>query len=227
MAAAVGAIRATIVAVDADQTWVEGLQAAQFTDAEVEIRALERNLERGDAAAVDRALTYLEADPYYFRSGYARQRVGRKLAHQVMTDTQRARSRAIVLGWVDGTLHSGRVAATHMARSSADNSLRRSLRNRVHDDRVDVARRALQVLIEVKHPGLSERDLRRMRDLVVADAGRYPWLSPVDYRVAMRLWSPEWRAELVAVTKSHGPDRKAAKLLLQAAERRSRKRSGP
>jgi hypothetical protein len=223
----VGAIRATIDAVDADRRWVDGLLAAQFTDAEVEIRVLERDLERGEVAAIDRALTYLEADPYYFRSGYARQRIGRKLAHQTMTDTQRARARAIVLGWVDGTLHSGRVAAASLARASADNSLRRTLRARVHDDRVEVARRALHVLSGVKRPGLSEQDVRRMRDIVLSDAGRFQWLSPVDYRAAMRLWSPEWRDELVTLTKSHGPDRKAAKLLLQAAERRSRKRTGP
>ena len=67
---------------------------------------------------------------------------------------------------------------------------------------------------------------KRMREIVLTDAARFQWLAPIDYRAALRLWSPEWREELVALTKSHGPDRKAAKWLIEAAGRRAQKRTG-
>jgi hypothetical protein len=209
-----------------ESTWVDALVASQFAGAETEIRVLEVDIERGDPAALERALTYLEADPYYFRSGYARQRIGRKLARQQLTEPQKARARTIALGWVSGSVHCGRVAAGSLAHAAANNSLRRALRAFLHDNNIEVARRALQTLLRVKHPGYDERDLRRMRDIVLSDAGRFPWLSPVDYHAAARLWSPEWNAELVALTQVHGPDRKAAKLLVESATRRARKRAG-
>jgi hypothetical protein len=38
-------------------------------------RAIEAALSAGDASTADPALPYLEADPYYFRSGYTRCRL--------------------------------------------------------------------------------------------------------------------------------------------------------
>ncbi len=53
------------------------------TRLERRVHRIADQLGRGDEseAAADQALAYLEADPYYFWSGYARARLARSLAH--------------------------------------------------------------------------------------------------------------------------------------------------
>jgi hypothetical protein len=53
------------------------------------------------AGAVDRALAFLEADPRYFRSGYAKQRILRRLANLPMTRDERARACTLIVRYVD------------------------------------------------------------------------------------------------------------------------------
>ena len=62
-------------------------------------------LSRGDPESIEAALAFLERDPYFFRSGYARERVARRLAHAELTPAQKVRARTVVLSTVDGQRH--------------------------------------------------------------------------------------------------------------------------
>jgi hypothetical protein len=190
------------------------------------VAGLGRRLAAGQPAAVDEAIAFLELDPYFFRSGYARERVARRLAHAELTPVQKARVRAVVLSTVDGGRFCPQPGVGRLARAVAHNALRRALRARLHDRDVAVARRALRMVVGVRRPGLTPEDVAAARAIVLADAGRGQWLSPTVARLAVYLWTGEWEAELRRLVPHHGPDRAAAKRLLEAADRR-RRRPGP
>ena len=187
---------------------------------EGESQAIEAALAAGEATAIDRALTFLEDDPFFFRSGYARQRIARKLAGSAFDAPQRQRARRIVMGWTDGQLHPGRAGAVRLARAVADNSMRRALLERLRGHDRDVALRALYALTSVKHPGYTPEDLARAREILLHDVSRTRYPLAPSFQAAMRLWSPEWEAELRDIAVVHGPQRAAAKTLLQYVDRR-------
>jgi hypothetical protein len=134
--------------------------------------------------------------------------------------------RAVVLSTVDGGRFCPQPGVGRLARAVADNALRRELRARLHDRDLAVARRALRMVVNVPRPGLTSDDVAAARAIVLADAGRGQWLSPTVARVALYLWSREWEAELRVLLPHHGPNRAAAKRLIEAADRR-RRRPGP
>jgi hypothetical protein len=184
----------------------------------------------GDRAAVEEALWFLERDPYFFRSGYARERVARYVAQADLTEGDRDRARAIVLTSVDGARHCPHPGLGRLARAVADNPLRRALRERLYARELAVRCRALRTIVDVRRPGLTPDDLAAAREQVLADAGRGTWLSATVRRLAIHLWTPEWEADLRALLPRHGPDRKAAKRLVEDAERRRarrERRAGP
>jgi hypothetical protein len=187
---------------------------------EAESQAIEAALATGEATAIDRALAFLEDDPYFFRSGYARQRIARKLASSPLDEPQRQRARRIVMGWVDGQFHPGRAGAVRLARAVADNSMRRALLGRLRGDDSDVARRSLYALSSVKRPGYSPADLARAHEILLHDISRTRYPPVPSFQAALRLWSPEWEAELRDIAVMHGPHRAAAKSLLQYVDRR-------
>jgi hypothetical protein len=188
---------------------------------------LGRGLSRSETESIEAALTFLERDPYFFRSGYARERVARRLAQAELTAAQEVRARIVVLSTVDGERHCPLPGAGRVARAVADNSLRRELRARLHHPDTAVARRALRMVVNVRNPGLTADDIAAARALVLADAARGQWLSPTVARLAAYLWAGEWEAELRRLVPYHGPDRAAAKRLLEAADRRRRRRPAP
>src|SRR6185369_10152868 len=171
-------------------------------------------LDRGEPEAIEAALAFLERDPYFFRSGYARERVARRLARVELTPAQKVRVRAVVLSTVDGQRHCPQPGLGRLAKAVADNPLRRELRARLHHHDTAVAQRALRTIVSVPHPGLSADDIAAARVLVVTDAARGHWLSPTVARLALYLWSDKWEAELRSLVPYHGPDRAAAKRLL-------------
>jgi hypothetical protein len=180
-------------------------------------------LSGGDTEAVEEGLAFLERDPYFFRSGYYRERVARRLAKVELTPAQRSRARAVVLGTVDGDRHCPHPGVGRLARAVADNPMRRQLRSRLRHPDGAVARRALRMVVNVRHPGLTADEVETARALVLADAALGQWLSPSVARLARFLWSSKWEAELRALLPHHGPDRAAAKRLVENADRRRRR----
>lgn len=193
---------------------------------EEQLGVLDADLAAGDLAAVQVGLTVLEADPYFFRSGYLRNRIARCLARAPLQPADRARARRIVIQSVERGHPVGGPALAHLARGVADNGTRRSLRALLHADDPAVAHRALRCTTAVRHPGLTTEDIRRARDLVLEAAGRWPWLSPTVERLSIFLWNPEWAAELEALAGPHGPHRAAARRLLSARDLRRARRAG-
>jgi hypothetical protein len=191
------------------------------------VAALGERLSRGEPEAIEEALVFLERDPYFFRSGYARERIARRLARVSLTPAQKIRARAIVLSTVEGRRHCPHPGVGRLARAVADNSLRRELRTRLHHVDSAVALRALRMIVNVRHPGLTPEDIAAAQVLVLTDAGRGQWLSPTVARLAVYLWSSEWEAELRSLLPHHGPDRAAAKRLIDLADRRRSRRPGP
>ena len=63
-----------------------------------------QQLEQGDPELLELALGFVEANAFYFRSGYLKQRLFRRLRRMKLTETQRQR----VLAGVLGALHSQR-----------------------------------------------------------------------------------------------------------------------
>lgn len=63
---------------------------ALYSNAWVQV---ERDLQAGDIAAVEPAVVFLEADPWCFRSGYAKGRVLRYLSRMQLDEPQRSRLR--------------------------------------------------------------------------------------------------------------------------------------
>ena len=169
---------------------------------------------------IDAALAFLEADVYEFRSGYQRARVARRIAGLSLDARQRARARKYVLDVVDGKKHCTQQAVGQLARAVADNSMRATLRAKLHADNVHVARRALRTLSRVRHPDMSAADETAARALVLSDAAFSAWLPPNVERLARWLWSTEWEAELRELTVHHGPERAAAKRLIETVDRR-------
>jgi hypothetical protein len=185
-------------------------------------------LERGDAWAVDAALTYLKLDPYYMGSGYARSRLCLRLARQRLNADDQSRARRLVLGAVDGVTHCAQPAIGRLAASVANNELRRELRIRLHSSDASTAHRALRTIVRVRHPGVAPADLQVIRTLILDSAGNGIWLSPDLARLARWAWSAEWERELRELTRHHGPWRSGAKRLLWAAEQKQRRtRPGP
>jgi hypothetical protein len=185
-------------------------------DLDAWLKELLDRLSQERAGAVDEALDFLERDPFFFRSGYARERLARRLASVRLSAAQRLRARAIVLSTIDGERHCPFPGVGKLARAVADNSLRRALRARLHHRDPAVARRALRTIANVRHPGLTHDDLAASRALVLADAGRGQRLSPTAARLAAYLWSREWERGLRSLLPYHGPDRAAAKRLLRS-----------
>jgi hypothetical protein len=79
-------------------------------------RAFMRSLANGQARAIETAIAFLEADPWFFRSGYEKQNLIRHLKRsRQLTAAQRERLAHVVLAAIDGRdrtefRHFGRLA---------------------------------------------------------------------------------------------------------------------
>jgi hypothetical protein len=196
------------------------------------IRAIREGITHHDPTAVDRALDYLEEDPYYFWSGYVRKRVAHTLgAHGIFDAHQAERARTIVIAAIDGRLHPGNPGVARIARAVANNALRREVRSRLHHRDPSVAYRALLVVVEIRHPGYTPEDLARAREIVLHEMSKWAYAPTLSQRAAFRLWSSTWEVELRDIAAVHGPDRAAVKNLLRHVDYRragkERRRAGP
>jgi hypothetical protein len=170
--------------------------------------AIESGLAAREPGAVDAALDFLRDDPYYFRSGDAKQRILRRLAGQSLTDEQRQRAREIVVQYADGGTH----GALRELRRVADNPLRRALRAPLFSEDERVAWRALVVASAVKRPGLIGDDIDRAHRVIERAAAMFDVVYPVTHDLARQYWTNDWHDELVAATRATR-DRGARRLL--------------
>jgi hypothetical protein len=69
-----------------------------------DIHSALQNVREGDAAAIERCLTFLEADPRYFRSGYVKESIWRRFMHAPLTDRQRRRLEDVALVYLSRRL---------------------------------------------------------------------------------------------------------------------------
>jgi hypothetical protein len=65
-----------------------------------DIHSALKNVRGGEPAAIERCLTFLEADPRYFRSGYVKESIWRRFMHAPLTDHQRRRVEDVALGYI-------------------------------------------------------------------------------------------------------------------------------
>ncbi len=139
---------------------------AAYALIDLEADETEARLQAGDVDAIHPTLVYLEVDPFYFRSGYRKDRLLRLLFAHDLAGTARERVLAILLRSVDvGGAGAGRYGY-RLARRYATNAFRRALRTRVHAADPAVARRAVLMLGRVRHPGLSRDDARLARQII-------------------------------------------------------------
>lgn len=187
------------------------------------IQGIEEGLTRGDNSAIEDALAFLDEDPYYFRSGYERERVARWLSNAPMSTRQKQKARAIVLACVLGTKHTGRPGISRLAGAAANNAFREELRFHLRDSAHPAIQwRALHALLYVKRPGYTPDDIAAARAVA---------LRRGDTKVAMRFLAPDWEAELRELVRHHDPGRAAAKNLLRYVDyrrdRRARMQASP
>ena len=74
-------------------------------------RAFMPGLASGHVRFIDTAIAFLEADPWFFRSGYEKQNLIRHLKRAQLSEAQRMRLARVVLAAIDG--HAGGVPGRH------------------------------------------------------------------------------------------------------------------
>lgn len=100
----------------------------------------------GEEAAVEVAIKYLELDPYYFRSGYSKERILRILKKLELSKKQQDRLRNVILSKVDS--HDCREfrAYCRLAKKLNDEGLLKRLKQRSGSLDEGVKRRAIWML---------------------------------------------------------------------------------
>jgi hypothetical protein len=127
---------------DAAREWHEAmalLYSTEFWD------SVER-LQNGDRSAIDPAITFLEVDPWVFRSGYAKETILRFLKRADLNGEQAARLRQVVLAAVDAGDRREFRGYCRLACRVVDDDLRIALLERLRSSDRGRARRALWVL---------------------------------------------------------------------------------
>jgi hypothetical protein len=152
---------------------------------------------RGDIDGVDDALTFLEADPWCFRSGYAKERVLRALGRARLEGSQRFRGAAVVRAYVLGRDRREFRRVGALART-LDGEVRPFLLETIRAGRPTAARHALWLLVGLPGLDVTSHDVRRAQAMVldahVECIGGDEWLAAA----ARRLCTGEWRREVIA-----------------------------
>jgi hypothetical protein len=114
-------------------------------------------LATGDAAGLESAIGFLEADPVFFRSGYVKADLIRHVKRQPLDEHQRRRLEAVILSVVDR--RDGREFRHYcrLTRRIAGDSLRAGLNQRLGAADPGVRRRAGWVLDAMGEPGPPHR----------------------------------------------------------------------
>jgi hypothetical protein len=105
-----------------------------------------RRLSEADASVVDTAITFLEVDPWFFRSGYIKTDLIRYLKRTPLTDSQLERLRSVVLARIAGPDRREFRSYAQLASHLSTPEFERAVRDATTSDDSGVARRARWVL---------------------------------------------------------------------------------
>jgi hypothetical protein len=160
-----------------------------------------------ETGAIEAAISYLEEDPWIFRSGYGKATLLRRLKHAdgQLSDEQRDRLRRVLVHYVDIGQRWDLREACSLARALDSPWLRAELVRRLHDDDERLALRSVRMLVARRRLRLDERDVGRARDVLLVGAARLPWLPTWTAHAVRRLWSPTWGHDLVALAEATEP----------------------
>jgi hypothetical protein len=118
-------------------------------------------LQNGDPGAIELAIEFLEADPYYFRSGYHKEELCKLLSKQYFTEDQCANVRKLIVDRVCGRTP-GRIirAFTRLAGKVADAVFEAKMSDIAAESNEFAARHAQQVICAVKSYRGMQKKLR-------------------------------------------------------------------
>jgi len=170
-----------------------------------------RRLRDGDSAVTDWALTFLEADPWAFRSGYWKERILTYVARLPLSAEQTVRLEDIVVRHVDvGDRREFRYSC-RVARRLDGDRLRRQLAGRCASDDPGVRRRAVWMLTAAWPTGLGPLEVDAVHTVLIDAVTSYRewwrvvrWVRPL----VVRYEDERLRARLLAMLRS-GDDENA------------------
>jgi hypothetical protein len=174
-----------------------------------------KRLKDGDPGAIETAIRFLEADPYAYRTGYAKEKIVRRLRRLELTAKQKARLGAVILHQVDQKDRREFRQYCLLAPSVDDDTLRQGLLARLRSGDSGRARRALWVL-DALGGRLESGDRSIARNIIEAmAASSYAWQSVDWLRTAIKLYGDRaWFQDLAIRVTSPGKAGGAALFLV-------------
>ena len=143
--------------------YVRAQQEAERARADLHTPEFEAGLDalrRRDPAGIEYGVAYLEADPWYFRSGYLKGRIARWLRQVDVSETQRERLRTVVVRGIQNGSRYEQVEYRKLARRLDTPAFRLQLGQLAASNDLDVARRATLTLRFCELNDTPGRDLR-------------------------------------------------------------------
>lgn len=90
-------------------------------------------LKKGDSETIETAITYLEANPYYFRSGYIKEKILRLLKQATLTKKQIGQLQDILINVIQRTGRRENREYRRLAQKIADDKFRARLQKIIQD----------------------------------------------------------------------------------------------
>jgi hypothetical protein len=173
----------------------------------------------GEDGPVEDALTFLEVDPWCFRSGYAKETILRRLKRVTFSAEQAVRLRAVVLHTIEVGDRREFRGYCRLAPKVADPAFRGAVLARLRSKDRGVARRALWALDAMAEPldpddrAIAQQILETGARATTQDWWRVArWVRVLTARYA----DPAWIARVVGLAVNGGPDQVAGLRLLPA-----------
>ncbi len=110
-------------------------------------------LRAGDASGMESAVSFLEADPWFFRSGYVKQKLIRAIKPRLLTPDYVTRLQNVVLSVVDKRHDRDMRNYRNLAWKVNSPELREQLKRRITEGNFDVRSRARWVLAALEPAG--------------------------------------------------------------------------